>query len=385
MTDPKGPAGPRRSGNASNGDRAERADTAAEPGAAGRIAALLGPRRERGVIALAVLAVVAMAVTVILGGPVTRDASVEYSPEVAALLEAEDLTRPAVGSHGQTWAEVRLPDGPRPLASYFATMNYTVDQVREGGPEVPRVFVTSLPEGLNDFAPVEAKKALFVRLMLPLVLKANEQVLAERERIQTLRAQLGDLDAEDSAWLMDMAAKYRLEATAPADIDFEKLLLRADVVPPSLAITQSILESGWGTSRFARKGNALFGQRTWSADTPGLAPKEAEGFKVRAFDSLLESVQAYVRNLNTTGAYAALRQQRATMRAQGRRIDGHQLAGTLTRYSEEGQTYVRKLRGLMQHNALSAFDEARLRRQTIAQRVIPDAQVDSIQVALAGN
>jgi Bax protein len=112
-------------------------------------------------------------------------------------------------------------------------------------------------------------------------------------------------------------------------------------------------------------------------------PQKADGFKVRAFDSLLQSVEAYVRNLNTTGAYAGLRQQRARMRAQDRRIDGYQLAGTLTKYSEEGQLYVKKLRGLMQHNGLRGFDGAQLRRQTIAQRVIPDAQVDAIQVALA--
>jgi Bax protein len=262
-------------------------------------------------------------------------------------------------------------------------MNYTVDGVREGGPEVPRVFVEDLPEGLSEFAPVDAKKALFVRLMLPLVLKANERVLAERERIRSLRSRLDRLNARERGWLIETAAKYRVEAEKPQQIDFAQLLARADVVPPSLAITQSILESGWGTSRFARQGNALFGQRTWSADTPGMNPQEAKGFKVRAFDSLLQSVEAYVRNLNTTGAYAGLRQQRAQMRAQDRRIDGYQLAGTLTKYSEEGALYVRKLRGLMQHNGLRAFDSARLRRQTIAQRVIPDAEVDAIEVALA--
>jgi Bax protein len=182
---------------------------------------------------------------------------------------------------------------------------------------------------------------------------------------------------------METAAKYRAAAESPRQIDFAALLRRADVVPPSLAITQSILESGWGTSRFARQGNALFGQRTWSAGTRGMDPQKAEGFKVRAFDSLLGSVEAYVRNLNTSGAYADLRRQRARMRAADRRIDGYQLAGALTKYSEEGQTYVRKLRGLMRHNGLGAFDAARLHRQTIAQRVIPDAGVDSIRVALA--
>ncbi|MBK1667467.1 hypothetical protein CKO28_05410 [Rhodovibrio sodomensis] len=376
MSDPAGPTGPRTRG----------ADASKSPGPTGAkslVRAIVGPKRERAVLALAVLAACAMAVTVILGGPVTRNASVEYSPQIADLLDAEGLARRTANAEGQTWAVVRLPDGPQPLARYFASMNYHVDGVREGGPEVPRVYVEDLPEGLRDFAPVEAKKQLFVRLMLPLVLKANERVLAERERIRSLRNRLDRLNPRERSWLMATAAKYRVEADKPAAIDFDQLLIRADVVPPSLAITQSILESGWGTSRFARKGNALFGQRTWSADTPGMDPQRAEGFKVRAFDSLLQSVEAYVRNLNTTGAYASLRQQRARMRAQDRRIDGYQLAGTLTKYSEEGQTYVRKLRGLMQHNGLRAFDDASLRRQTIAQRVIPDADVEAVNVALA--
>jgi Bax protein len=376
MSESPGPSNPRNTGG-------ETPKSAGPGGAKGFVQAIVGPKRERAVLALALLAACAMAVTVILGGPVTRNASVEYSPQIAELLDAEGLARRTETSVGQTWAVVRLPDGPQPLADYFATMNYHVDTVREGGPEVPRVFVEDLPEGLKDFAPVAEKKDLFVRLMLPLVLKANERVLAERARIRELRGRTDSLNAADRTWLMQVAAKYRVEAETPQDVDFATLLTRADTVPPSLAITQSILESGWGTSRFARQGNALFGQRTWSADTPGMNPQKATGFKVRAFDSLLQSVEAYVRNLNTTGAYAALRQQRAQMRAQDRRIDGYQLAGALTKYSEEGQEYVRKLRGLMQHNGLRAFDGTRLRRQTIAQRVIPDADVDAIQVALA--
>ncbi len=283
-------------------------------------------------------------------------------------------------------ALVRLPDRPAALSDYFSAMNYRLNRVREGGPEVPRVYVQEVPEGLAKYGPVERKKTLFVRMMLPLVLKANEKVARDRTRIERLHDQVAagrELSKGDALWLRDVAERYRTPAETAAEVDFRKLLTRVDVVPPSLAITQSILESGWGSSRFARKGNALFGQRTWDEDTPGMAPQKAEGFKVRAFESLGQSVEAYVYNLNTTGAYAALRQQRADMRAKGQRIDGYRLAGTLLKYSEEGQHYVEKLRGLMAHNGLRAFDDAGLRRQVIAQRVVPDSEVDDIQVALA--
>ena len=379
MSDPTGPTTPRSAAPRDRSAAAPRARLLAV------LRAVAGPKRDRVATALSLLAVGAMAVTVILGGPVTRDPGVQYSPQIAELLDAEELARRPMNAAGQTWAVVRLPDGPRPLADYFATMNYTMERVRDGGPAVPRVFVQALPDGLGAFAPVAAKKDLFIQLMLPLVLKANERVQAERARIRSLRNRVDRLNADERGWLMQTAEKYRLAADSPAEIDFAALLTRADAVPPSLAITQSILESGWGSSRFARQGKALFGQRTWDAGTPGMNPQQAKGFKVRAFDSLLASVDAYVRNLNTTGAYAELRRQRAEMRAHSRRIDGYQLAGSLTRYSEEGQDYVRKLRGLMQHNGLRAFDDPRLRRQTIAQRVIPDARVDAVQVALAGN
>jgi len=346
------------------------------------------PRRERPILLVAGMAVVALTTMAITGGP-SQPQVRETSPQIARLIDEHDLqvrARPAPRPSGSTVALVRLPDRPQALTAYFSAMNYGLDQVREGGPEVPRVYLQEVPSGLADYGPVERKKALFVRMMLPLVLKANERVERTRARVERLADALAGgetLPDTDRRWLLHTAERYGVDAETAAEIDVDALLQRVDAVPPSLAITQSILESGWGSSRFARKGNALFGQRTWDADTPGMDPSRADGFKVRAFDRLGASVESYVHNLNTSAAYAQLRRERAAMRARGERIDGYRLASTLLKYSEEGGHYVEKLRGLMAHNGLRAFDDAELRRQTIAQRVIPDNRVADIQVALA--
>src|SRR5690606_19969249 len=111
------------------------------------------------------------------------------------------------------------------------------------------------------------------------------------------------------------------------DRDIDKLLLKVDIVPPSLALAQSIEESGWGTSYFARTGNALFGQRGWGSDTPGMAPavqKAGDTFRVRAFPWVLDAVKAYVHNLNTHPAYAELRRLRAEAREKGSPPSGYE-------------------------------------------------------------
>jgi Bax protein len=156
--------------------------------------------------------------------------------------------------------------------------------------------------------------------------------------------------------LDELAAAYGLES-----MDFDELLNRLEIVPPSLAIAQAAAESGWGTSRFAHQGNALFGQRVWGEG--GLAPlkrEAADGVKVRAFDDLLDAVRSYTFNLNSHEAYAEFREWRTKLRRAGRPLSGLQLASHLRRYSEQGPEYVKFIETLIRTNGLEAFDGARL-------------------------
>ena len=154
-----------------------------------------------------------------------------------------------------------------------------------------------------------------------------------------------------------MADRYKV----PAD-NLALLIRRVDVIPPSLALAQAAEESGWGTSRFARQGNAIFGQWT-TADGPGLVPRERDedkDHKVRIFGKLIDSVRAYMLNLNTHRAYRELRRARAALRRAGEPLNGHTLARFLHRYSERGADYVSAIRTMIEANGLDRLDDARL-------------------------
>jgi Bax protein len=242
----------------------------------------------------------------------------------------------------------------------FLGLDYRWDEVQSGGTPVPRLRMARLPHDLADVSEIPRRKAIFFKAVLPLVLQANERIAADRERLWALRHRArmgGHILAQDRIWLMAQAERY---GTEPAD--FDELLTRMDVVPPSLALAQSAEESGWGTSRFVREGNALFGQYTTASEghlVPTRRPDDAD-FRVRAFANLLESVQAYMHNLNTHPAYARLRASRAAMRRMGAPLDGAALAPHLDRYSERGPAYVRSVLSIIEANGLDTLDQARL-------------------------
>ena len=247
------------------------------------------------------------------------------------------------------------------LRDKFNQIDYSLTAVRERRAGVPRLYLTSLPADLAEVAPVAERKTVFIKLLLPLVLRANEAILEDRAHVEALYDRLRSgkrLRAGDAAWVATLTESYGLEAG-----DLAGLLARLDAVPPSLAIAQSIEESGWGTSRFAQDGNAVFGQWTFTAGA-GLVPQSRDDGKrheVKAFVHLQESVATYLRNLNRHRAYAEFRTARAAMRAAGEPLDGYALAETLSRYSERGADYIYTIRLIMRANDLRLLDDARLR------------------------
>jgi len=254
------------------------------------------------------------------------------------------------------------PVGPtaKTLDKAFGRLDYHLERIKSGDNLVPRVFLSSLPGDLAKVPENKKRKAIFFQAMLPLVLQVNEEILADRRRLWKLRYRTGlgeTPSAADRLWLRVMTERYKVKAG-----DIDALISRIDIVPPSLALAQAAEESGWGTSRFAKEGNAMFGQWTFSSST-GLTPSkrdEGKSHKVRAFDTLIDSVRAYTMNLNNHRAYKGFRKARQAIRRSGGALDGRKLAGKLTKYSERGQAYVSALRGLIDYNGLSPLDDARL-------------------------
>jgi len=241
---------------------------------------------------------------------------------------------------------------------------------------VPRLFFVSLPADLQRIQQPGERKAMFIKTALPLILHANEIIRFERAKITALRDKAADgamLNREERAWLERVSTEYGLEKPS-----FASLLRRVDVIPPSLALAQAAEESGWGTSRFAHQGNAIFGQRTWPRyGHGGIVPEqrdEGQTFKVRIFEQLIDGVRSYARNLNAHFAYDEFRRAREAQRNRDERPDGYALAGALAQYSERGEEYVETIRTIMRVNGLQAFDRARLRdRLTVEDGHTPDA------------
>lgn len=229
--------------------------------------------------------------------------------------------------------------------------SYVLDAVRDDGALVPRLLLERLPTTLARLETGELRKRLFIKALLPALLAENERITELRIRLIDLMSATGAghmLLGSELSWLGDLAESYGVELA-----DLNELLRRVDAVPPSLALAQAALESGWGTSRSAQHSHSLFGHMMFTSGELGRAA-------VRPFESLADAITAYVHNLNTHRAYAQFRDRRARQRMAGQAPDGHELAGDLLRYSERGGDYIRDVRVLIRTNRLDPFDRARL-------------------------
>lgn len=254
----------------------------------------------------------------------------------------------------------------------FEELGYTPERWQAGVREVPKVYFATVPERWRDTTTqqvtVQTKKRLFFRALAPIALYANKLVLQERSRVEELvsRYRAGQpWAAPDAEWMTELAVRYKVIDSAEQVLEadaVDELLQRVDMVPISLTLSQAAEESGWGTSRFAAEGNALFGQWTWGDKV--IKPKQQRAgmgnYGIAAFDTTLDSVRAYMQNLNTHRAYGELRAKRAELREHGEPITGRILAGTLTSYSERGAAYVETLYTIMNANRLDPADDAYL-------------------------
>jgi Bax protein len=270
------------------------------------------------------------------------------------------------------WREVQISNLDDTV-EMLKSLDYTPENWRDGDRSIPRAYITQIPRRWSTTSSkqitVQQKKLVFLFLQAPIILRANEMVLEQRSELETMQKQLDKgkaLSAQQFARLNELAATYREAEFTPTALkpgQLDALLVKLDIMPLSLALSQAAIESGWGTSRFAYEGNALFGQWTWSEDaiTPKNVRTELGHYGVRAFESPMASVTAYIHNINSHPAYARLRSERAAMRKRGEVISGKQLAGKLDKYSERGQDYVKELRSMISYNKLEATDAAYLR------------------------
>ena len=240
------------------------------------------------------------------------------------------------------------------IEQLFKDTNYSLKNVRETKTVKP-IALSLLPEEMKMIESTKKRKTLFIQIILPLILEENNRIKLDRKKLFSILNKNKNTDLE-KRWLNTKFKQYGV-----LNKDLSTLKIRMDYVPVSLAIAQAAKETGWGTSRFALEGNALFGQWTWSGE--GIKPAGADSdtkHKVMKFKILKASVRAYQRNLNTHPSYKKFRLVRAELRDNEEKIDSLVLVEYLDKYAATGKDYVKILKKIIKQNNLEDFDDVKL-------------------------
>ena len=268
------------------------------------------------------------------------------------VLKEEDLLLDIFSLNNLENDSVRLSAST--IKQLFEDTGYNLNDVRKKKLVKP-VALTLLPQEIKMIENSKKRKEFFIQIVLPLIIEENNNIKLDRNTLFTIINKSNNSNSEKQ-WLEKKYKQYGVKSG-----DLSSLKIRMDEIPVSLAIAQAAKETGWGTSRFALEGNALFGQWTWSGE--GLRPKEAkegENHKVMKFNILQASVRAYQRNINTHSTYKDFRKARAKLRDSNKPLDSIVLSKYLNKYAETGNQYVEVLQKIIKQNKLQDFDDAKL-------------------------
>ena len=302
-----------------------------------------------------------IALATLLGCTNAHDHAEDQIPEY--MLREVDLSPDNPGSVTYTIRDYR------DLDHIFDSLDYETEDIFGDLDKVPRMYTIKITERWADSTvkeiDVQTKKGLFVQVLLPLALSSNELISQDREGLISLQQRPWiSLKKEELDWLEREAVYYRAikEGEEIDSMVYGKLLPRMDVIPVSLVLSQTALESGWGTSRFTSEGNSLFGQMAWGKNVMAPAGQdEKHGNRgLKKYGTLIESVHSYMHNLNSHYAYEDFRKQRAAMRDSMQDLDAKLLAESLVKYSTRGEEYVEHVLSMMRSNNFAKYDNVLL-------------------------
>tara|TARA_B100001248_G_scaffold46150_1_gene29413 strand:+ start:10587 stop:12083 length:1497 start_codon:yes stop_codon:yes gene_type:complete len=240
------------------------------------------------------------------------------------------------------------------VLNLFEDVNYDLNKVRKDK-KVKPIYFTQFPRDLDELQSVKLKKETFIKIVLPLIVAENEKILEDRAKLKKIVSKKMTTDSEKQ-WLRQKLLEYKVKNGKVDD-----LTKKMDIIPTSLALAQAAKESGWGTSRFALEGNAMFGQWTWTGN--GIEPlfkDKSKSHKILKFPILRASVKSYINNLNTHKSYRKLREKRFVLRNKNRRIEGLKLTETLDNYAETGKEYTKIIAQIIKENRLTDFEPVTL-------------------------
>jgi len=224
-------------------------------------------------------------------------------------------------------------------------------------PPLPTWAKQPLPD-FSKYKDTKEKKAAFLNFLYPRIVLANVRVLLERNNLAVI-ANKSELTPEELAWVESQAKRLKVSEDTDLKEAIALIYRRLDIIPPSLIMAQAANESGWGTSRFAKQGNNLFGQWCFSKGC-GLVPSSRQQNKrheVAKFSAPYFSVRSYIQNLNRHDKYQPLRELRVQINAKGDYSNGIDIVDGLLGYSERGEDYIDEIQGMINFNKLDTYDE----------------------------
>jgi len=281
----------------------------------------------------------------------------EVKKEVKKPEAKKEVKKPELKVKRKDVNEVVLPNlnlKTETVLNLFKDVDYNLSNVRVQKLVKP-IYFTQFPRDLETIQSSKLKKETFIQIVLPLVVAENERILEDREKLKLLSNKKFTSDLEKQ-WLRQKLLEYKVKKG-----DLNELMIRMDIIPTSIALAQAAKESGWGTSRFALEGNAIYGQWTWSGQ--GIAPLDRDSnknHKILKFPILRASVKAYKNNLNTHKGYKAFRDKRAKLREKNKNIKGLELTETLKNYAQTGSEYTKILNQIITQNRLTDFEPVKL-------------------------
>ena len=249
------------------------------------------------------------------------------------------------------------------VLTLFDDVKYDLDIVRSKKLVKP-IYFTQFPKDLDEIKSVQLKKETFIKIVLPLVVAENQKILDDKNKLNKILLNKKTSE-KNKYWLRQKLKEYKVQ-----NGKIKELEKRMDIIPISIAIAQAAKESGWGTSRFALEGNAIFGQWTWNGK--GIAPLDRakeKSHKILRFPILRASVKAYKNNLNTHKSYRLFREKRNELRSKKKSINGLKLIHTLDSYAQTGEKYTKILAQIIEQNSLDEFEGVKLSNSVEAKQL----------------
>jgi Bax protein len=201
----------------------------------------------------------------------------------------------------------------------------------------------------SEIKDIKLRKKLFIDFMSLIIETENREILMSKDKLKSL-SKKNNLTNLELNYINNIEKVYLLEVSeASENINWDELFRRVDVIPTELAITQSAIESGWGTSIFAKKANNMFGHWTYEVGT-GIIPSrrdKGQTHEIAIFNSVNDSVKKYMLNLNTNNAYSSFRKLREDFRKSNKELNGERLSPGLISYSGIGHDYIKMINSII--------------------------------------